>query len=62
MGKEPESIFEEWKSNMEDILKKKGNRLDGTQCPKCQEPAIRFDKKTARIYCTACGFEEYLIQ
>jgi len=62
MAEEPTSIFADWKKNIDKILQKK--RLEGEtkRCPKCKEMSLAFDIKQGRIYCTRCGFEEYLIQ
>ena len=30
------------------------------RCPKCQLISLEYDSKTGRIYCTKCGFEEYI--
>jgi ribosomal protein S27AE len=63
-------IYDEWKKDIEEKLKKysKDEELKETipavvkRCPKCHESSLEFDPKTGRIFCTRCGFEEYLKQ
>ena len=30
------------------------------RCPKCNKITLMYDAKKGRIYCTSCGFEEYV--
>jgi len=30
------------------------------RCPKCFSLTLEYDPETGRIYCTKCGFEEYI--
>ena len=30
------------------------------RCPKCNKITLQYDPKKGRIYCTSCGFEEFV--
>ena len=57
-------IYEEWKKDIEDKIKKgfdKEKIATAVQrCPKCHNLSLEFDADAGRIHCTKCGFEEIL--
>ena len=61
-------IYEEWKKDVESKIKKftKEEKIKEKipaiikRCPKCHNLTLQFDPKTGRIYCTSCGFEEFI--
>ncbi|HLC84764.1 MAG TPA: hypothetical protein VJH22_03150 [Candidatus Nanoarchaeia archaeon] len=61
---EPHTIFDDWRENIEKILHDKSKRLSGEskRCPKCNELSLEFDVKAGRIFCTKCGYQDYLFQ
>jgi len=62
------NVYEKWKKDMESKIKRftKDEEIKEKipaiikRCPKCNNLTLQFDPKTGRIYCTSCGFEEYI--
>ena len=59
------SIRKEWESEIKGKLKQgEEERIKPAavtkRCPQCHTLSLEFDPKTGRIYCTKCGFEEYI--
>ena len=58
-----DKIFENWKKEMEEKLKKfiENKEIDiplqKQRCPKCMKQTLEFDSKTGCFKCTSCGFE-----
>ena len=62
-------IYENWKKSIEKKIKKytkeeefKKEKIPAIvkRCPKCHKLTLEYDPKTGRIYCTSCGFEEFI--
>ena len=51
-------IYDKWKKEVEVKFEKESSIVK--RCPKCLSLSLKFDEKTGRLYCTECGFEEYI--
>jgi len=58
-----DDVFEEWKKEMEEKLKKfiEKKELDippeKQRCPKCMKRTVEFNPETGCFKCTSCDFE-----
>lgn len=56
-------IFEEWKKEMEDKLKRFIEKkelekpIQKQKCPKCMKTTLEFDEERGCFKCSNCGFE-----
>jgi len=64
-------IFMKWKKGIEQKIKKytkeeisKKEKIPAIvkRCPKCHKLTLEFNPETGKIYCTSCGFEEFIPQ
>jgi len=63
-------IYDTWKKDVENKIKKYTKEEEIKEkipaiikrCPKCNKLTLQFDLKTGKIYCTSCGFEEFISQ
>ncbi|MEA3514256.1 MAG: TFIIB-type zinc ribbon-containing protein [Nanoarchaeota archaeon] len=64
-------MYSKWKNRILSELGKPGSSRDIEfenipsiikRCPKCQSVSLEYDSKKGRIYCTKCGFEEYILK
>ena len=62
-------IYDKWKKGVEKKIKKYTKEEEFKKeiipaivkrCPKCHKLTLQYYPKTGRIYCTSCGFEEYV--
>jgi len=62
-------MYDKWKKDIENKIKKytkkeisKKEKIPAIvkRCPKCYKLTLEFDPETGKIYCTSCGFEEYV--
>jgi len=62
-------IYDKWKKDIEskiktytkeEISKKEKIPAIVKRCPKCRKLTLEFDPETGKIYCTSCGFQEYI--
>ncbi|MBW2982497.1 hypothetical protein KY343_06465 [Candidatus Woesearchaeota archaeon] len=61
-------IYDKWKKDIESKIDRytKDEKIKEKipaivkRCPKCNNLTLQFDPKTGRIYCTSCGFEEFI--
>jgi len=59
------SVRKEWESEIREKMKAGEEEsvkpaAVTKRCPQCHNVSLEYDSKTGRIYCTKCGFEEFI--